>query len=105
MIMCFYRQVYRNAEVVRTCHSAANKIPGMYASVNNATDPITGEIMGYISATGIQSVASQNVTETYMITPYSAYPVMLFSKKVGLAWWHNMVGSKKGQSKYFAPLI
>ncbi|KFZ20061.1 hypothetical protein V501_00321 [Pseudogymnoascus sp. VKM F-4519 (FW-2642)] len=94
------KQVYRNGEVVRTCHSAANKIPGMYASVNNATDPVTGEIQGYISATGVQSVASQNVTESYMITPYSSYPVMLFSKKVGLAWWHNMVGSKKGQNPY-----
>ncbi|KFY42931.1 hypothetical protein V494_02179 [Pseudogymnoascus sp. VKM F-4513 (FW-928)] len=94
------KNVYRNSEVVRTCHSAANKIPGMYASVNNATDPITGEIQGYISATGVQSVASQNVTESYMITPYSSYPVMLFSKKVGLAWWHNMVASKKGQNPY-----
>jgi hypothetical protein len=74
----------------------------MYASVNNATDPVTSEIQGYISATGIQSVASQNVTESYMITPYSSYPVMLFSKKVGLAWWHNMVGSKKGQSKNYS---
>jgi hypothetical protein len=52
MIILLCRQVYRNGEVVRTCHSAANKIPGMYASVNNATDPVTGEIQGVYLCNG-----------------------------------------------------
>lgn len=70
----------------------------MFASVNNSTDS-SGEIIGYISA-GIQSVASQQVEETDVVTPYSVFPTMLFDKRVALSWWKNMVDGKKMQSRY-----
>lgn len=70
----------------------------MFASVNNSTDPSTGQIIGYISNAGIPSIASQTVQELDVITPYSVFPTLLFDKKVGLAWWRNMVIAKKMQS-------
>ena len=33
-----------------------------------------------------------------MITPYASWPVIMFDKAVGMAWWHNMVSAKKMQS-------
>jgi hypothetical protein len=74
------------------------EVPGLFASVNNVTDPETDEILGYISPAGIPSIANQ--TEQYhdVITPYGAWPTILFDKAVGLAWWRNMVIAKKMQS-------
>lgn len=72
----------------------------MFASVNNVTDPATGQVFGYISNAGIPSVANQTVQELDVITPYSVFPTVLFDKGVGMAWWRNMVIAKKMQSKY-----
>ncbi len=105
--------VYRvmlNGERVRTCNSAVTQNPGMFASVNNSTDPVTGEILGYISNAGIPSISFQTEQELDVITPYSAFPVMLFDNKrgngkkwvngkaVGLVWWWNVVKARKMQS-------
>jgi hypothetical protein len=71
----------------------------MFASVNNSTDPTTGQIIGYISNVGIPSIASQKVQELDVITPYSVFPVVLLDKAVGMAWWKNMADGKKMQSE------
>lgn len=94
-----YRRVFKNAERVRTCNSVVNKIPGMYASVNNVTNPATDDVYGYISAAGIPSIANQTQQELDVITPYSVFPTVLFDKGVGMAWWRNMAIGKKMQSK------
>lgn len=96
--------MYENAERARTCNSVVTKVPGMFASVNNSTDPSNGNIIGYISNAGIPSIANQTVQELDVITPYSVFPTILFNKNVGLAWWHNMVIAKKMQSQYLPPL-
>lgn len=88
-----------NAERVRTCNSIVTKTPGLFASVNNSTDPSTDEIIGYISPAGIVSVASQKEQEHDVITPYGAWPTIMMDKSVGLAWWWNMLQGKKMQSK------
>lgn len=75
------------------------KSPGLYASVNNSTDPETDTIISYISPAGIPSIASQKDQYHDVITPYGAFPVVLFDKAVGLAWWRNMIVGKKMQSK------
>lgn len=77
------------------------KTPGLYASVNNSTDPETDQIIGYISPAGIPSIASQKDQELDVITPYGVFPVVLFDKAVGLAWWRNMIVGKKMQSKTY----
>ncbi|OZJ01651.1 hypothetical protein BZG36_05205 [Bifiguratus adelaidae] len=93
------QRLYRNGQVVRTCNSVVNKIPGMYASVNNSTD-VNGQIIGYISNAGIPSIANQTVQELDVITPYSSFTTVLIDKGVGLAWWKNMVDGKKMQNIY-----
>jgi hypothetical protein len=70
----------------------------MYASVNNSTDS-SGQIIGYISNAGIPSIANQTEQELDVITPYSVFPVTLFDRGVGMAWWKNMADGKKMQSK------
>lgn len=92
-------RLYHNAERARTCNSVVTEVPGLFASVNNITDPETDTIISYISPAGIPSIANQ--TEQYhdVITPYAVWPTLLFDKAVGLAWWRNMVIAKKMQSK------
>lgn len=97
------RRVYENAERVRTCNSVTTKVPGMFASVNNITNPSTGDVVGYISNAGIPSISNQTVQELDVITPYSVFPTILFNKSVGLAWWRNMVVAKKMQSEFRLP--
>lgn len=92
-------RLHHNAERVRTCNSVVTKVPGLFASVNNSTDPSTDEIIGYISPAGIVSVASQQEQEHDVITPYGAWPTIMFDKSVGLAWWWNMVQGTKMQSE------
>jgi hypothetical protein len=69
----------------------------MFASVNNSTDS-NGQILGYISNAGIPAISNQTVQELDVITPYSVFPILLFSKEVGLAWLKNIVDGKKMQS-------
>jgi hypothetical protein len=92
-------RLYENAERVRTCNSVVTKVPGMFASVNNSTDPATNEIISYISNAGIPSVSNQTVQYLDVITPYSVFPTILFNQTVGLAWWRNMLLGKKMQSE------
>ncbi|KAJ3533712.1 hypothetical protein NM208_g7860 [Fusarium decemcellulare] len=94
------RRLFLNGERARTCNSVVTKSPGLYASVNNSTDPKTDNIIGYISPAGIPSIASQKDQYHDVITPYGAFPVVLFDKAVGLAWWRNMIVGKKMQNPY-----
>ncbi|KAK4561672.1 hypothetical protein LTR86_004351 [Recurvomyces mirabilis] len=97
------RRVFTNAERVRTCNSAGLGIPGMFASVNNVTDQ-AGQIIGYISNAGIPSISNQTLQELDVITPYSVFPTLLvergWGRRVGIAWWWNMVRAKKMQNPY-----
>lgn len=72
----------------------------MFASINNITDPSTGEVTGYVSNAGIPSISNQTVQELDVITPYSVFPTVLLDKAVGLAWWRNMAIAKKMQSQF-----
>jgi hypothetical protein len=92
------RRLFYNAERVRTCNSVVTKVPGMFASINNSTDPVTGEIIGYISNAGIPSIANQTVQELDVITPYGVFPTVLVDKAVGMAWWKVMADGKRMQS-------
>ncbi|CAF3446079.1 unnamed protein product [Fusarium graminearum] len=94
------RRLFKNGERARTCNSVVTRSPGLYASVNNSTDPKTDEIIGYISPAGIPSIASQKDQELDVITPYGVFPVVLFDKAIGLAWWRNMIVAKKMQNPY-----
>lgn len=58
----------------------------------------SGEIIGYISNTGIPSISRLPDQELDVITPYSVFPVMLVDPAVGLVWWKNMAEGKMMQS-------
>lgn len=98
------RRLFANAERARTCNSRVLKIPGMYASVNNITDPATNQIEGYISNAGIPSIAFITEQELDVITPYSVFPTLLAlgekGRSVGAAWLWNMLQGKKMQNVY-----
>lgn len=95
------KRLYHNAERVRTCNSVLmGRNAGMFASVNNITDPATGEIEGYISNAGVPEVSSQTEQELDIITPYSVFPTVLFDECVGLAWYKNMIDGKGMQNLY-----
>ena len=95
------KRVFHNAERVRTCNSVLmGRNAGMFASVNNITDPQSGQIDGYISYAGIPSVANQTEQELDVITPYSVFPTILFNQSVGLAWYKNMLDAKGMQNPY-----
>ena len=99
-ILTFDRRLFYNAERVRTCNSVVTKAPGLYASVNNSTDPTTGKIIGYISAAGIPSISDQTEQELDVVTPYGVFPTVYFDKVVGLAWWKDMADGMKMQSEF-----
>ena len=67
----------------------------MFTDVTDAS----GEIIGYISNTGIPSISRLPDQELDVITPYSVFPVMLVDPAVGLVWWKNMVEGKMMQSR------
>lgn len=95
------KRVFHNAERVRTCNSVLmGKNAGMFASVNNITDPQSGQINGYISYAGIPSVANQTGQELDVVTPYSTFPTILCNQSVGLAWYKNMLDAKGMQNPY-----
>ncbi|KAF2095699.1 putative GPI anchored protein [Rhizodiscina lignyota] len=95
------KRLYNNAERVRTCNSVLmGRNPGMFASVNNITDPVTGQIPGYISNAGVPEVSNQTVQELDVITPYSVFPTVLFDEGIGLAWYKNMLDGKGMQNRY-----
>ncbi len=73
--------MFLNGERARTWHSAANKVPGLHASVTDVTKG--NMIPQYLSATGIQSIASQPIISNTTITPYAAFPVILANLTVG----------------------
>ncbi len=63
----------------------------MFTDVTDAS----GEIIGYISNTGIPSISRLPDQELDVITPYSVFPVMLVDPAVGLV----MVEGKMMQSR------
>lgn len=95
------KRVYHNAERVRTCNSVImGRNAGMFASVNNITDPVTGQIIGYISNAGVPEVSNQTAQELDVITPYSVFPTVLFDEGIALSWYKNMLDGKGMQNPY-----
>lgn len=77
-------------------------IPGMYASVTNVTHNINGSTgnTGYISAAGVQEVASERITDRNVITPYGAYSVILANYTNGIVWYHHLLKGSKMQNQF-----
>lgn len=95
------RRVYKNGEKAKTWDSYLNKIPGMFASVNDVCPP-NGTIQDYISATGIQEIAFEPVLRRDVITGYGTYNIFLVEPITALIWFDNYLKAPKGQNPYGA---
>lgn len=93
------RRVFMNGERARTHHSREFGIPGLYASVTDVC-PAGKTPPTYISAAGIQSIASQKIERRDILTPYGAYPVMLADLGHGLVWYQHMLNFTTMQGPY-----
>jgi len=89
-------RVFLNGERARTWNSALLGIPGLYASVTDVTKG--NGPLNYLSATGIQSIASQTVESNTTITPYASFPVILADRGIGLAWYRHILSGPKMES-------
>lgn len=93
------KNLFYNAEVVRTMHSNVMGLPGLLASINDVTDG-SQDIPVYISAAGVQPVASQRVDRTDVMTPYGSYAIMMHNLTAGLCWYNNMLRGPRMQSAF-----
>eukprot|EP00762_Andalucia_godoyi_P007169 ANDGO_08111.mRNA.1 hypothetical protein CAOG_08566 len=92
-----HKRLFMNAERARSWNSNAQKIPGLYASVN-APIYSNDEHMNYFSDCGIQPIAFEMVSHHDVVTPYGAYPMLLIAPEFGLSWLLNMIQGPRGQS-------
>uniref|UniRef100_A0A7E4W8T6 Ldi domain-containing protein n=1 Tax=Panagrellus redivivus TaxID=6233 RepID=A0A7E4W8T6_PANRE len=94
--------IYLNGERARSHYSKANGFPGLLAAVTNVSSfdnyNLT-KLPAYVSAAGIQEIASQKVETTSLYTPYGAFPMLLHpdTRGYGLAWYLNMLKGDRMQ--------
>eukprot|EP01133_Synstelium_polycarpum_P011003 gene11003-12823_t len=96
------QRVFVNGERARTWFSYLNNYPGLFASVNNVT-AFPSLSPNYMSASGIQEIAFQNIPSNDVMTPYGAYPLFLVNElgiTGGLAWYFNMLSGPAMQNQY-----
>ncbi|EFA78326.1 hypothetical protein PPL_08977 [Heterostelium album PN500] len=96
------RRVFENGERARTYFSNMNQYPGLFASVNNVTQPNTYD-PNYDGATGIQEIAFESIQTNDVFTPYGSYPLFLVQDvgmSLGLAWYYNMISAPAMQNQY-----
>jgi hypothetical protein len=89
-------RVYLNGERARSHFSFHKKYAGLFAAVTNVTESSNAALNplpAYVSAAGIQEIASQPVQTNNLFTPYGAFPLILHptSRPYGLAWYANML--------------
>jgi len=95
------KRIFRNGEKVRTWDSFLNKLPGMFAAINDvSTDE---HIPGYIGC-GIPVIATNKNVRRDVITGYSIYPLFLVEQEAitALLWYDNYLKGPKMQNLYGA---
>mmetsp|Transcript_23573 Transcript_23573/g.42586 ORF Transcript_23573/g.42586 Transcript_23573/m.42586 type:complete len:639 (+) Transcript_23573:53-1969(+) len=92
------RKVFANGELARLTYSFSESIPGLFASVSAPGTLCAPD--NYCSATGIESIAGEPVTENFVVTPYAAFPSILVDRGAGLAWYNYMLSLPGMQSPY-----
>eukprot|EP01132_Coremiostelium_polycephalum_P011343 gene11343-13890_t len=92
------RAVFENGERARTWFSFLHQYPGLFASVTNVTTP--GVNPNYMSATGIQEIAFEQIETNDVMTPYGSFPLFLVNQSLGLSWYHNMLSGPSMQNPY-----
>jgi hypothetical protein len=93
------RVIFENCEKARTLDAAVNGIPGLFASVNDVTAGSIN-IPDYIGATGIASIAFEQIQRRDVVTPYGAWALMLHNVSAGLCWYNNMLSAPRMQGPH-----
>jgi hypothetical protein len=92
------RDVFANCERARTWDAFVNGVPGMFASINDVST--NEQIPDYVSATGIQSVAFQQVSRRDVITPYSTFALWMHNATAAGCWYRNMLAGPRMQGRH-----
>lgn len=95
------KEIFRLGEVARTYNSVENNIPGLFASVNPPPQFVQ-KYSEYLSGAGIQSIATNRINNTDIVTPYAAFPVIIADKKKGILWYKEMISGPKMIGPYGA---
>jgi len=93
-------RVFLNGERARTWNSALNKIPGLYASVNDVAKYPSENIPEYLSAAGIQPIAFCPILWKDVVTPYGSWATFLANFSVALVWYDTMLDGPSMQNPY-----
>ncbi len=91
-----FDDLFRIREKIRAQNAVDRDYPGFAASAHHPNGD------RYMSAAGIEGVASQPLEFQDTYTPYGAFPMLLqfageLTGNVGLAWLHNMLSGPKMQ--------
>jgi hypothetical protein len=91
-----FQNLFRIREKIRSQNAVDRNYPGFAASAHHPLEE------KYMSAAGLEGVASQKLEFQDTYTPYGAFPMLLqfageLSGNVGLAWLHNMLMGPKVQ--------
>ena len=82
-------QVFCQGEQARVLFSSLQNYPGLFASCNV---PFT-----YLSASGIQPLAFEQIQSNAWVTPYATFPVLLANQTIGLVWLAHMLNGSRCQ--------
>lgn len=94
------RAVFANCERARTWDAQLSGVPGLFASVSDVAAGTSIDLPDYISAAGVQALASQPVLRRDVVTPYAAFPLLLHNKSAGLCWYRNMLAAPRMQGPH-----
>ncbi|KAJ6234033.1 hypothetical protein M0813_00667 [Anaeramoeba flamelloides] len=93
-----FKRIFITGEKARMVNSAELKICGMFASSNRIN------CSGYVSATGIQQLSFETVSDNIQVTPYSTFPSFLLKDlkytNYSATWLYAMLSGYKMQSQY-----
>jgi hypothetical protein len=96
-----FKDLFRIREEIRAQNAVERSYPGFAASAHHPTEE------RYMSAAGVEGIASQPLEFQDTYTPYGAFPMLLqfageLTGNVGLAWLHNMLAGPKLQGPFGA---
>ncbi len=86
------RDLYANAQKVRTIDARERHLPGLKASTHAPTEE---KPLRYFSALGVQAVAGQKVARANILAPYAAFPLALVDRTAFASWLGRMLSTPR----------
>jgi len=97
-------RLFKNNERARSWDAHCRKLPGLLAAAYRPPhyDSASGEPV-YMDTFGIPALSygfTEPAVEDRVVTPYGAFPLIMASRGLGLAWHRSMLAHNKMQSPY-----